>query len=92
MIREYGDKGKKYFETFFNPIYNNLGEISGATAFSRDISERKRMEEALAASEARNKAMLSNISDVVLILDQEGRCKYISPQCERKIRLDARFE
>ena len=84
MIREYGVKGKKYIESFFSPIYNNIGEIVGANAFSRDISERKQMEEALAASEARNKAMLSSISDVVMILDEAGRCKYVSSNAKEK--------
>lgn len=85
LIHEYGDKKKIYFESFFSPIYNNPGEVIGATAFSRDISGRMRIEKALEASEARNKAMLSNISDVVLILDREGRCKYVSPNAEEKI-------
>jgi PAS domain S-box-containing protein len=44
-IRIYGDTNLAYYEGFFNPIINETGEIIGATALARNITERKNMEE-----------------------------------------------
>ena len=44
-IQEYGDKKHSFYETFYNPIINENNEIIGATAFSRDITERKKAED-----------------------------------------------
>jgi PAS domain S-box-containing protein len=50
-IEEYGDLNRFYYETRYNPIINDRNEIIGATAFSANITERKRIEEALKNSE-----------------------------------------
>ena len=44
-IEQSGELDRKYYETRYNPIFNDRHEIIGATAFSSDISERKRAEE-----------------------------------------------
>jgi PAS domain S-box-containing protein len=44
-----------------------------------DISDRVRMQEALRASEARLRALFAAMSDVILVLDAEGRCLEIAP-------------
>jgi PAS domain S-box-containing protein len=50
-IQEYGDTDRSYYESFYNPIRNENNEIVGATAFARNITERKRAELALKESE-----------------------------------------
>lgn len=55
-IRMFGDIALAYYESFFNPIVNNQGEIIGATALARDISERKQAEDALAVANRELKA------------------------------------
>ncbi|MDP3150607.1 MAG: PAS domain S-box protein [Ignavibacteria bacterium] len=52
-VAEYGDLERYYYETRYNPIYNDKKEIIGATAFSANITERKRAEETLRESEAK---------------------------------------
>ncbi len=47
-----------------------------------DITERVTMENALEVSEARYRMLLENISDVVYVLDKQGRIIYISPSVE----------
>ena len=46
-IEESGEMDGQYFETRYNPIYNKKNEITGATAFSVNVTERKQMELAL---------------------------------------------
>jgi len=50
-VEEYGDLERYYYETRYNPIVNERDEIIGATAFSADVTNRKRAEEALQNSE-----------------------------------------
>jgi PAS domain S-box-containing protein/putative nucleotidyltransferase with HDIG domain len=50
QIAVYGTVHPAYYESFFNPILDD-DEIIGATCLSRDITERKRAEQALRASE-----------------------------------------
>ena len=50
-IEEYGNAERHYYETRYNPIYNDKHEIIGATIFSVDITGRKQAEEALRESE-----------------------------------------
>jgi two-component system cell cycle sensor histidine kinase/response regulator CckA len=44
-IELFGELERYYYETRYNPIVNDKKEIIGATAFSADISDRKRAEE-----------------------------------------------
>ncbi|MEX0683515.1 MAG: EAL domain-containing protein [Dehalococcoidia bacterium] len=55
------------------------------TIVMRDISERKRAEEALHESEARFRALTENASDFILILDPHGVLQYTSPSVGRML-------
>ncbi|CAA9583517.1 MAG: diguanylate cyclase/phosphodiesterase (GGDEF & EAL domains) with PAS/PAC sensor(s) [uncultured Thermomicrobiales bacterium] len=48
----------------------------------QDISERRRAEEALRASEARFRALVQHSSDVTIIRDLDGTIRYLSPAAE----------
>jgi PAS domain S-box-containing protein len=56
-IEIYGNINKTYFESFFNPIFNDSKDVIGITAYAIDITERKRAEEALQTSEAKFRAV-----------------------------------
>ncbi len=50
------DRGEmKWFETFKTPVLNEDGQVLGTCGYARDITDRKRAEEALRQSEARLK-------------------------------------
>jgi len=53
------------------------------TAARQELEERKRIEQALRASEARFRALTENATDMILILDAEGVIKYASPSVQR---------
>ena len=48
-----------------------------------DISERKQAEEALRRNEAKQRAMVANIADVIAIVDPDGINRYKSPNIEK---------
>jgi len=65
------------------PIRDEAGQIAGAVLVFRDISERRRAEKNLAASEHRSRTILESISDGFFFLDHEWRYRIINPAAER---------
>jgi PAS domain S-box-containing protein len=62
------------------PLKDAIGEITGAALTFKDITERKRMEEALRQSEERFHSVLDNSVDVIYRLNVQSGCyAYISP-------------
>ena len=62
------------------PRRDASGRIVGLVGVARDITDRKRAEEALRESEARFRSVLESSRDVIYRLNlQTGRYEYISP-------------
>jgi len=61
-----------------------LGEAGdgGRVWFMRDVTEARRLEQALARSEERFRTILQNTSDITAVLDEAMRIRYISPAVE----------
>jgi PAS domain S-box-containing protein len=57
-------------------------------SINRDISERKRIEAAIAASEKRARLLIQGISEIVALLDEDGTVRFISPQAQRTLGLN----
>ncbi len=63
-------------------IYRN-GKPVGVHGSARDVSERKRAEEAVAQSEQRFRALVQSSSDIITILDKDLNLCYLTPASQR---------
>ena len=65
------------------PVRDSQGKVVGLLGVSRDITERKRAEEALRASEEKFRLIAENSAEDIWQLDLEGHVTYVSPAEER---------
>ena len=80
-IRKDGVRG--FVEASVSPLRNNKGETIGFRGVGRDVTERKRMEEALRDSEGKLRLISENSSDIICLHGSDERYVYVSPACKR---------
>ena len=56
-----------------SPIVSKTGSVLGYLAVQRDVSDRKRVEEALRKSEESYRGLFNSVSDAIYIQDREGK-------------------
>lgn len=79
-----GTTRQGYFEGYYGPMLNARdGEVIGGLAIIRDVTERKRAEQAKEASEQRYRELFENAYDMVYTHDLEGRLTSINKAAER---------
>jgi PAS domain S-box-containing protein len=66
-----------------SPVRGVMGEILGASKVVRDISDRKRAQEQIAAEREWLDRTLQSIGDAVIATDQRGRVVFLNPVAER---------
>ncbi|MEG4116197.1 EAL domain-containing protein [Microcoleus sp. N9_B4] len=64
-------------------IKDPTGKIVGLIYMNTDITDRKRTEQELRQSEKRFRSLIENARDIIVILDEKGFCRYVSPSLER---------
>jgi PAS domain S-box-containing protein len=61
-----------------SPIRDEVGQVIGASKIARDITERKRAEAALRASDARFRSLANTVPDIVWMADSDGAITFAS--------------
>jgi PAS domain S-box-containing protein len=74
--------GYIWVETIGSLVLGNNGQPSGALFVSRDISDRKQMEESLKESEEKFRFLVSYSYDLIWLLTANGFLTYVSPSWE----------
>lgn len=72
-----------FYELRIEPIMDGHGHLVGRLLLNRDVTQRRRTEEALRRSEEELRGIASHIAEMVVRLDPQGKITYISPGCER---------
>ena len=75
--RKDGSEFPVYLNT--SVIKDRAGNVIGHIGVAQDITERKLAEEALRATEAEFRALFASMSDVILVIDVQGRYIKIAP-------------
>jgi PAS domain S-box-containing protein len=76
---QHQDGTYRYLESTAAPAFGPTGALLGWYGVDRDITERMETEEALRRSEARLRALFAAMTDVIFVLDAEGRYLEIAP-------------
>lgn len=71
-------KDGRVFERLSRPLLRG-GKLQGRVWSFRDVTERQRIVNALAASEAELRALFASMQDVALVIDREGVYRKIAP-------------
>jgi len=82
MRLRHADGSPRWFEVAARDLTADA-EVDGLVLNCREVSDRKDAELRLFRSEARFRALVQNVSDVVAVIDDWGRFTYVSPAITR---------
>ena len=82
------DGVERWYETTHVPVVDEQGGVIGVCLNARDVSERRRSEQALRESEARYRDLFDNASDLVCTTTLDGAFLYVNRAWHDAIGLD----
>ncbi|WP_458120471.1 diguanylate cyclase domain-containing protein [Paenibacillus sp. Z6-24] len=72
----------RIWEVMKTPIFDEYGNRHRLVIVSRDVTERKKAEEALLTSQEQYRLIAENMSDVITMMTPERQLQYVSPSLE----------
>jgi len=69
----------KYFDNYAYPILDSNGNVTRIAIYAYDITERRRIAEALREREERFRNLIQNSLDIIIVVDQNRIIRYTSP-------------
>ncbi|MCB1221738.1 MAG: PAS domain S-box protein [Planctomycetales bacterium] len=64
--------------TQISPVLDNSGELTGYVGMLTDITDRKLMENSLAASEKRNRQLINTMAEGMILVDDENQMVFVN--------------
>jgi PAS domain S-box-containing protein len=77
------DGQSRYFETIKAPVFDRAGNITGIVGISRDITEKKLAEMALAEQKELLQTVLDSAEDLIFVLDRDYQILLFNKVAER---------
>jgi PAS domain S-box-containing protein len=82
--RNYTKDGRViHCEWYNSTLLDASGNLVSLLSLVLDVTERQQAQEALAASERRFRSLIENATDMIVVIDSGGVCRYVSPSVER---------
>ncbi len=83
IVTEYLEEGqRRWVQTDRYPHRDSDGRISSILVYAKDITVRRKAEEQLLESEARNRSIISTLADGLVILNQNCMIEAVNPATE----------
>jgi two-component system CheB/CheR fusion protein len=68
-----------------SPVYDSEGNIAGASAIARNITQLKSVQHELTEREARIRLLLDSTAEAIFGLGPDGLCTFVNPACVRML-------
>ncbi len=70
---DYPGTGRRYMDITYSPFIDRNRNVTGVVVNCRDITERKKSEDALLVSESKYSYLFNNLNDAAFIIGEDGR-------------------
>ena len=77
-----------WLDTNLNPLTDRNGKVTAVIGLSRDVTERKRMEQSLRESEELNRAIIDSSHDCIQVMDLDGNLMSMSAGGQKLLEIE----
>ncbi|HEX8391018.1 MAG TPA: PAS domain-containing protein [Longimicrobium sp.] len=78
-----GEMVQGWFNVIYQPLYEADGRVSGVLSMSLDVTELVEERKAVEVQAARQRAILAQLDEGVVVADAEGHIRFINEQAQR---------